>query len=363
MSPSRTRNRALAPALAVCAALLLAAVAPPASALSVRLESTVSGLRIGLVGQAPARCLPVADRVSVDGDDVGIVLHAPTTGCAPERGTVAYALHVDPATFGTPLAPGRTYRVSVFSDAADRPGLVAFRLLDTNASSARAPQPENGFWWSQASSETGPASRSTGISLEAQGDQLAVSLFGFGDEGSPVWYFGSARRKGRTAVVPLLELRNGDPLFSPTGSRPNAIEGLRLELDFLSPSRARAWLVRSDDRRDIGVRALTLSRSSFSNADGADWSGRWILVGDDTATLRPFEFEPPTRRDAGTLHFAATDGASLDCRYGQLASTPDFCTLSLGASTLADFDQVGLDRLDGRDASGAHVQLLRVARP
>ncbi|HEY6941380.1 hypothetical protein [Dokdonella sp.] len=360
MSLPRTRNRALASALAGCAALLLGAFASPAGALSVRLESTGSGLRIGLVGQAPARCLPAVARVTVDGDDVGVMLHAPATGCA--RGTIAYALHVDPSMSGTPLSAGRTYRVSVFSDATDLPGLVAFRVLDTSASSAGAPQPENGFWWSEAALETGPASRSTGISLEAQGDQLAVSLFGFGDDGSPVWYFGSARRKGRIAVVPLLELRNGDPLFSPTGSRPSAIEGLRLELDFLSPSRARAWLVRSDDRRDIAVRALALSRSSFSNADGAEWSGRWILVGDDEATLRQFEFGAPTRRDAGALHYVAADGASLDCRSAPLASAPDFCTLSLGASAVADFDQVGLDRLDGRDGNGARVQLLRVRR-
>lgn len=333
-----------------------------------RLESTAvptapeRRLRIGIVGRTQARCLPTAERVTVDGPDVGIELHVPRTGCA--AGTVGYTLHVDPGLSAAPLAPGRIYRVSVFSDAGDAPGLVAFRVLDTNISGAGAPQPENGFWWSESSIETGPASRSTGVSLEAQGGQLAVSLFGFGDEGSPIWYFGSARQKGRTAVVPLLGLRNGDPLFSPTGSRPDATEGLRLEFEFLSPSRARAWLVRSDDRRDVAVRAFTLSRSNFATADaGADWSGRWVLVGDDGVTLQEFEFETPTRQDADTSRFVGADGASLDCRRNGSSSIPDLCTLSTGAATLADFDQIGLDRLDGRDSRGARVRLLRVSRP
>ncbi|MGN6520786.1 MAG: hypothetical protein ACTHK2_15305 [Dokdonella sp.] len=366
--PRTTKRAALARRLAGCA-LVFGMLAMPAYALNVRLESTdpidapLPHYQIGIIGQAPSTCRPSIQRTSFNGPDIGIELHVPKTGC-PDRRASNYALRVDPVEAGAPLAPGQVYRVSVFSDAGDSPGMIAFRLLDTSAPGSGTPQPENGFWWSEASIEAGPASRSTGMSLEAQGDQLAVNLFGFSDDGNPVWYFGSARQKGRTTVVPLLELRNGDPLFSPTGSRPRAIDGLRLELEFLSPSRARAWLVRSDDRRDIAVRAFALSRSSFANGEaGADWSGRWVLVGEDETTLRQFEFARPTRQDANTFHFLDADGASLDCRRSPLATIPDLCTLSLGASTIADFNQVGLDRLDGRDAHGARVRLLRVTRP
>jgi hypothetical protein len=341
-----------------------------ASALAVRVESVAKDgtphPRIGIVGQAPANCKPSLDHVTVDGQDIGITLHSPKTGCWTNRGS-AYVLHVDPAG-GAALTFGNVYRVSVFSDAGDTPGLVAFRVLDanadTNAAATSAPQPESGFWWSEGAAETGPASRGTGMSLEAQGDQLAVSLFGFGDTGTPLWYFGSARQQGRIAVVPLLELRNGDPLFSPTGSRPSAIDGLRLELEFTSPARARAWLVRSDDRRDIAVRAFTLARSNFSKIDArVDWNGRWVLVGDDATGLREFEFAAPTRQDADTLRFFDAGGATLECRANAPASIPDMCTLSSGASSIAEFDQIGLDRLDGRDANGARVRLMRVSRP
>jgi hypothetical protein len=37
--------------------------------------------------------------------------------------------------------------------------------------------------------------------------------------------------------------------------------------------------------------------------------------------------------------------------------------LSGGASPIAEFDQVGLDRLDGRGANGERVRLMRVSRP
>ncbi len=369
----RTRKRFPASWLAARVAVLSFGLgaAGTAGALGVRVESSVKDgrphLQIGILGQAPANCKPSVDHVTIDRQDIAVTLHSPKTGCWANHAS-AYVLHVDPAAAGAAMAFGNVYRVSVFSDAGDTPGLVAFRVLDANADpnaiATNAVQPENGFWWSEGAVETGPASRGTGMSLEAQGDQLAVSVFGFGDTGSPLWYFGSARQQGRIAVVPLLELRNGDPLFSPTGSRPSAIDGLRLELEFISPARARAWLVRSDDRRDIAVRAFTLARSTFSKIDArVDWNGRWVLVGDDATGLREFEFAAPTRQDADTLRFYDAGGATLECRANAAASTPDLCTLSNGASPIAEFNQIGLDRLDGRDANGARVRLMRVSRP
>ncbi|TCO41911.1 hypothetical protein [Dokdonella fugitiva] len=355
--------------LRIALASVALCAASGAGAIGVRVEPATSGgtlhPRIGIIGKAPTNCKPSVDHVTIDGQDIGIVLHSPKVGCWTGSGS-GYVLHVDPAEVGATMTPGTVYRVSVFSDAGDAPGLVTFRLLDATLdppATPDAPQPENGFWWSQDSAETGPASRSTGMSLEAQGGQLAVGLFGFGDAGNPTWYFGSARRQGRTAVVPLLELRNGDPLFSPTGSRPSAVDGLRLELEFLSPARARAWLVRSDDRRDIAVRAFTFARSNFSNIDArVDWDGRWVLVGDDAGALREFEFATPTRQDADTLRFFDASGATLECRASG-SGVPRACTLSGGASPIAEFDQVGLDRLDGRGTNGERVRLMRVSRP
>ena len=368
MPLTRTRKRV---AFAAAACLAFAAVAPCAVAeevpLRVRLETpTGLGARqptsIGLYGRAAANCAPTITHVGAEGVDLSVELHASRTGCDSAHPT-PFALRVDPAaSAGTPLLPNQVYRLRVYSDAGGSTALVAFHLIDTGLSASAAP--ENGFWWSQSSQESGPLSRSTGISLESQGDQIAISLYGFADSGSATWYFGSARLKGRTAVVPLVELGNGDPLFSPTGSEPTAQAGPRLELEFLAPTRARAWLIRSHDGIDTAVRLLSLSRTRFAAGEaGASWNGRWVLVTDDGNAPRQFEFSTPTRQDADAFHLVDGSGdATLDCRSSGADGLPDLCSLSVGATVLADFDRIGFDRFDGRQANGAAVHLIRIAR-
>lgn len=368
MRPTRTRKLA---ALVATAGLAFAAsatcIAATADAgLRVRFE-TPAGLSarqppsVAIYGQAAANCIPKIERVEAEGVDLTVELHASRTGCDGARPT-PFVLHVDTAAMaGTPLLPGQVYRLRVYSDAGGTSSLAAFRLLDTGLPAAI--EPENGFWWSQAGAEAGPASRSTGISLESQGDQIAISLYGFADSGSATWYFGSARVRGRTVVVPLVELANGDPMFSPTGSEPTAQSGPRLEIEFLAPTRARAWLVRHQDGVDTAVRMLSLSRTRFAPGEaGASWNGRWVLVADDETAPRQFEFSTPTRQDADAFHLVDDNvNASLDCRGNGAGALPDLCTLSVGADVLANFDRIGLDHIDGKLGNGAGVRLIRVS--
>ncbi|NCT67361.1 MAG: hypothetical protein GXC76_06920 [Rhodanobacteraceae bacterium] len=319
--------------------------------------------RLRLDGAAPERCLPLLGPATLDGVDLSLTLTTPASGCTSERKTT-FNLFVDPALgTGLPLLPGQVYRVRVYAaNPGGRASLVAFDLLYTS-SPGNAPTPENGFWWSEASAGN-QASPGTGIALEAQGSQLAISLFGFANSGTATWAFGSAQRKGRIADVPLVQLANGDPPFAPAGTQPQATAGPRLALEFVSPTRARAWLVHSEDGRDVEVRALTLARSRFTDGQAATaWSGTWVLVPEDGGTPRTFDFAAPGSRDAETFHLADTlQGAQLDCRLATGTRHPDLCTLSAAGSVLADFDQVGLDRLSGRSSAGTRVQLLRVPR-
>lgn len=368
MSLIRTRKFA---ALVAAAALAFAASAPCIAAtadagLRVRFE-TAAGVSsrprtsLAVYGNAAANCMPKIERVDAEGVDVSIVLHASRTGCDSTHPT-PFVLRADAAVMaGTQLLPGLVYRMHVYSDAGGTRSLAAFQLVDTGVSASI--EPESGFWWSQASADAGPASRSTGISLETQGDQIAISLYGFTDSGSATWYFGSAHVHGRTAVVPLVELANGDPLFSPTGSEPIAQSGPRLEIEFLAPTRARAWLVRQQDGVDTAVRILSLSRARFAAGDASSsWNGRWVLVADDESAPRQFEFAAPTRQDADAFHLVDGSGhTSLDCRGNGTGALPDLCTLSAGTEVLADFDRIGLDRLEGRQGNGAGVRLIRVS--
>lgn len=365
----RLRLQALGAALLLLAGTgLAAAAAPVPAALQVRLSRPSAALpdaarQVVVQGRAPAHCVPALGSVGLDGADLSIELVSPATGCDPRR-QVGFALAVDPrAAAGLPFLPDRVLRVRLFARASGPAELVAFRLLDATLTGS-ASVPENGFWWSQAGADGTPVSAGTGASFEWQGGQLAVGLFGFSEAGAPTWAFGSTRAAGRTASVALVELAGGDPAFAPTGSQPSAQAGPRLEIEFLSPITARAWLVRQEDGRDVEVRPLLLARSRFDDGPvGSSWSGRWVLVGEEATQPRLFEFGEPSSQDADSFQLGDVAGhARLGCRVDATSRQPDLCTLSRDGLPLADFDEVGLDRLDGRDKSGQAVQLVRVPR-
>ncbi|MEO7065260.1 MAG: hypothetical protein ABI082_15970 [Dokdonella sp.] len=352
-------------AACVCAVMGCASAHAAAPEVHIRLirANALAAPQIGLYGTAEAACLPEIARVTLDGPDLSIELKSPQLAC-DSKDKVPFALRIDPtASAGMPLLPGQVYRTRVYSDGSDGQHLLAFHLLDTNPP-ASAPTPEDGLWWSQASAENGPAAAGNGASIEFQNGQLAVGWLGFNDLGTATWYFGSAQPIGRVASIALVQLANGDPPFAPTGNAPIAQPGPRLEVEFLSPTRAHAYLVRNEAGRDVDVRALTLARSRFSSGPTASaWTGQWVLIPDDNGTPRVFEFSEPSSQDAETFHLTDTSNdASLDCRVAHGAQTPDVCTLSVATTTLADFDQIGIDHLVGRGSTGARVKLLRVPR-
>jgi hypothetical protein len=349
----------------ICALLACTSVHAAVPEVHLRLIRTnaLAAPQVGLYGTAAAACPPEVARVTLDGADLSIELKSPQLACDSAH-TAPFALQVDPAaSAGVPILPGQVYRVHVYSIDAGAESLLAFHLLDTNTPTS-APTPEDGLWWSQASAETGAAVPGNGASIEFQNGQLAVGWLGFNDVGAATWYFGSAQPTGRVASVAMVQLANGDPPFAPTGNPPSAQPGPRLEVEFLSPTRARAYLVRNEAGRDVEVRALTLARSRFSSGPAANaWAGQWVLVPDDNGTPRVFEFSEPSSQDAETFHLADVgNDATLDCRVASGTQSPDVCTLSVAATTLADFDQIGIDHLSGHGSAGARVKLLRVPR-
>ena len=355
--------------LALLALLALASAAPAFAAssqsvqrISLERQLSTGAARIGIDGSAPAACVPRVEGVTVDGADISVVLTSAATGCKTNR-LVPFHLKADAAsTTGSHALPAQVYRVRVYAGSGASPRLAAFALIDASAPSL-APVPESGFWWTQPDAN-GAAAAGTGMSLELQDNQLAASLLGFTDAGSSAWYFGSATLAGRVARIPLVQLANGEEWFSALGTQPDVQPGPRLEIEFMSPARARAYLVRNDGQNDVQVRILTLARSAFATGPaGASWVGRWVLVPEDGGATRLFDFAAPSHRDADTFRLVdAANDASLDCRMIAGTQQADACTLTTSAATIADFDQVGYDHFAGHGANGAPVQLLRVPR-
>ena len=314
--------------------------------------------RIAIDGTAAAGCSPQIEGVTVDGADISVVLNAAATGCRNGR-SVPYHLKADPGAAA--LAAG-VYRVRVYSGAGSAPRLTAFSLVDTSAH-ANAPAPESGFWWTQSNGLTASAA-GTGMNLEVQDNQLAAGLLGFTDAGSSAWYFGSATLSGRVARIPLVQLANGESWFSAIGTQPDVLPGPRLEIEFDSPSRAHAWLVRTDGNEDVQVREISFSRSAFTTGPaGTSWTGRWVLVPEDGGATRLFDFGAPSHRDAESFRLVDNaNDASLECRLVAGTQQADACTLTSPMSQIADFDQVGLDHFTGHGPNGSPVQLVRVPR-
>jgi hypothetical protein len=360
----RLRLAGCACALGLLAATSVRAVEGGAPDLSLTVEQLpfASGrdvARVAVHGQASLHCAPTISRTWLDDADFSVELRYPTQGCDASR-RVPFTLRVDPRASGLPLPANRVLRLRAYRSTGATPELAAFRLFDTGPATA-AQVPENGFWWSTADAGTGEAVRATGASLEWQDGELAVALYGFTETGAPTWYFGSARPSGRVARVGLVQLAGGEPLLSSTSGQPQALPGPRLEIEFLSPSQARAWLVRVEDGRDVQLRPLLLSRARFENdAGGSTWTGRWVLVPDD-GQPRTFEFRGGSPRAHGFQLVDTGNDAHLDCRVAG-GGTPDLCTLSIGGAPAADFDRIGLDRLGGRTDDGAPATLVRVQR-
>ncbi|HVT32018.1 MAG TPA: hypothetical protein VHE32_05205 [Rhodanobacteraceae bacterium] len=324
-------------------------------------QAAMQSPRIRIGGTAAAGCLPRVERVTADGADLSVELAAAATGCRADR-PIPFHLAVDSSSAAAlrGLSP-QVYRVRVYSGSASNPQLIAFSLLDLSTSVPTTP--ESGFWWTQAGADRTVAG-GTGASFEVQDNQLAVGLLGFGDTGAATWSFGSATLGGHTAKVSLVRLSNGDPWFAPVGVEPDVQSAPRLEIEFLSPSRARAYLVRTNEDGSAEVREVLLARSAFSAGPaGTAWAGRWVLIPEDGGAPRLFELGSPTHRDTESFRLVDAAGdAELDCRLVTGSQQADACALSVAGAPVADFDQVGYDRLSGRDAGGMPIQLLRVPR-
>ncbi|MEO8012336.1 MAG: hypothetical protein ABI650_11875 [Dokdonella sp.] len=350
----------LIPASAAAADLKLGLQLLPAA---LHMPQHASKLQVSLTW--PTSCLPTVDRVAMFEDRIDVTLRAVAARCTTV--STPFELVLDPGrAAGAAILEPRVYGVHVHLAKVDSPSeLVAFGLLDASGSGRRS-LPENGFWWSiGAQSATTQSLNGTGISLERQGDRLAVTLLGY-EAGEPAWYFGSATMSNTVARVPLMRMSGGSEPFSAISAIPVAHSGPVLNLQFETPARARAWLERQSEQDEdaIELQEIALVHPSFADgAPGSGWRGTWILVESDRGSSRLIDLSRMRTRDAETFRLANIEETlSLDCRtVGTGAhAQPAVCTLAENEVPIATLDRVGLDRMRGHAMDGSQVQLLRL---
>lgn len=317
-------------------------------------------------GMWPDSCLPAMVRTRVVDYDIDIYLRSEERTCAQVQ--TAFQLKVNPAReAGHKQLDLGIYRVRLFlTHGKGSNELIAFRLLRSGGDDRR-PRPESGFWWSIPTANNIPALSGNGLSIEQQGDTLAVTWLSY-ESGVPAWYFGSQKMSGKIAWIALSRMVGGGEAFAGPNAAPEIEPGLALNIEFLTPAHANAWLVREQpgSSRAIEVQDLNLVRLPFAEGHpGKGWQGEWALIVGDSAEARIINLVTLATADAETFRVSDSLGSiNLQCRVDDIGSHPvaSFCTLIDGASVLADFDLVGLDRLAGQDADGTPVRLVRLPR-
>jgi hypothetical protein len=341
------------------------------------IETTISAFaradgapQLRLRGTWPTPCMPSVESATLTDRDVRIALRSNKPLCA--RIPVPFDITVDPvAQLGRTLAPG-VYRVSLYTahTSVAPQELRDFELVEVG--SVSAVRAESGFWWPDASRESGAAAAGTGVSFEIHGNTLATALFGFAGLGEQAWYFGTGALGARTARLELIGLHGGSPLMEEAKAAGlTADDNVTLRVEFESNARATVWLGRyeqSDDRFRLRLRPISLVRRPLTSFSGSrNWEGEWVLLRESAARAPMAERLKLVAQIMPDFqsYVLSGDGYTLRCARDRSTALapPEHCLLETSTSELiAEFDSVGINRLDGRAPDGTRVQLLRVDR-
>ena len=320
----------------------------------------LSGWRLAITGLWPSQCPPTLQTASLEGNDLRIDARSVFDLCPREP--TPFSVELNPALVlqRRELDAG-VYRVYFYagSGVQAQPQLLAFALVNRSGADAQRIIPENGFWWS-----TGPDR--TVLSIERQGSQLSAALLSYDPAGQPAWLFGTARFDGRVAHIPLLHLSGGAEPFARATTVPHGDSAMTLDLQFTGAARANAWLSRpGGDNGALQLRALEMVRLPLAASDnGAAWLGEWVLVG-GKPDATPLRLRFDRFQSLDKRHFELIEDATanaLTCVRDRDASDepPHACALHFADGTITQFDSVAIERMDGVDANGAAMHLLRV---
>ncbi|UXI66938.1 hypothetical protein [Tahibacter amnicola] len=333
-------------------------------------DGGANGPQLRLKGMWPTPCLPSLRDVSLEGPELSIRLQSRKRLCT--QMPMPFELTVDPvAALGQSLAPG-AYHVSVL--AANYPQttdeLRAFRIVQLGTSSVVA-NPGPGFWWPE-SAGTGSDVAGMSFAVEVQGNTVAVSLLGYAPSGDQAWYFGTGTLNGTSAEIDLVATRGGSPVLAYGEGKPRPADSLVMHLEFVSNARASVWLgqyVDGEHQPRLDLRPLSLVHLPFTTGtEATSWQGEWILLGAQPGNPRSAErvtLQVSGMRDALQFRLIGDHGLVLQCRRDQRSPQlpPVACRLMDATGVLvADFDSVGVNRLDGRNATDTAVQLIRIDR-
>lgn len=339
---------------------ILASLVAPALQASTRIgvvRTDESGtLALQVLGQWQSGCQPQLRDVQVRGRDITLVAQPDSRRCDGEPGP--YRLRAELPPQARDVGGVHRLRYLLQDDPLAPPRLMAFELLVLGEQSPAAP--EAGFWWGEAGGEFDHAGPGLGAQIERQGGMLAVTFTGYGPEGLPEWMFGAAALIGATTDVALTRLEGGQGPFGGYRGPDQAQSAGRLQIEWLSSSRAVFWFSR-ETARGLELRPISMVRFDFGQQPGSGWLGRWALESAGSSVLQVIEFNHMESSDAGFVLFGSA-GESLTCLKSRSrpSSPPDGCELLFADGRSWTLDDVGLTQLRGRDADLASVRVFQL---
>jgi|GEM_PF-1477124 len=220
---------------------------------------------------------------------------------------------------------------------------------------------ESGIYWNDSIGAYPNSGPGVGITLDVQGERASVMAFYYDLGGNPVWYFGNGEIVADELKLDLHLLRGGQTLLGDYRAPTDTLSAAELLIKFSSPSRFTALVsVPQGEGRALQVLSQTQSMVRFSIGYGPDnlrLGGAWaVLIGADTIRLELVSNE------AGDL-VDLRRGYALKCRRAQVGAEPPPRNCELSDSrdrVVADFDQIGLERMRGLSPAGATVVAVRL---
>ena len=318
----------------------------------------------------PNGCVPELESVQVLGQDIWVLARE----SVDLQRACTQALRdysIDTRTLGSAqlrLARSGLQRVHYAVRAGAELRIRAFDLIGMGGSAEPPPTLESGFWWAEPAAEGVPthAGPGIGLALERQGGIQSAVLYGYDEAGAPEWILGSGGLVDGAWRMNISRLSGGSGPRAPYRRPSDAVALGQLLLEPLGPARARVWLVYSGSAAaDLDLRSFTVVRFGFAGSPEQTWRGRWLLLpaadANGQSLARELDFEIVRRDDTGFILEDPVAQARLSCEHpaNRAERLPSVCYLQVtGEDTAWEFDQLGLRRLEGHDASGAAVRLL-----
>jgi hypothetical protein len=328
-------------------------------------------LQLKVSGTWPNTCGPRFLPPSVEGGNIDLALQQTDSICGDALTPYSQIVDLSNIAPGFPMA--RDYRVRLWlRNVGVAQQLLAFRVIDVQASGTRSIDPEPGFWGADMAGEFQTSGTGIGFLLERQANSLAMTANTYQLSGGATWYLSAGPFIGSVYHGDLLRSVGGQPLWG-TYRGPQGVDpaGL-LTMEFLSDSEAILWFAKAFDEgilAPLDLMPISVRRLNFAyEPDGRGLAGAWsytssVFTSRVTPTVYEFVYVASRSTPASAVLADTARGAELLCNndLARRDGPPRSCRLLINGSEVARFDNNSLNKLSGKGGPD-NVALIRLAK-